>query len=205
MSIEDYIRLRDLLPDYLKPVLTIAYYTGMRKSEILNLKWQQTNVFEKRITLPAGTTKNDGRRIIFLAGELYDIYFEQKKLRDKHYPECNYVFFRDGHQIKNYQTAWHTACKRAGLVGKFLHDNRRTAVRNMTRAGIPDTVAMKISGHKTRSVFDRYNIISEDDLREAARRLLKLQGKKDCSAVSQGRIITFLSQSTIVKKSGVVN
>jgi integrase len=178
---EEYIRLRDMLPDYLKTVLTIAHFTGMRKREILCLTWDHTNVLEKRITLRAGTTKNDQGRVIFLSGELDEVILNQKKIRDNHYPDCPYVCFREGHQIKNYQGAWHAACRKSGLIGKLLHDNRRTAVRNMSRAGIPDTVTMKISGHKTRSVFDRYNITSEEDLRIAADKIAQAHQAKQMS------------------------
>jgi integrase len=67
--------------------------------------------------------------------------------------------------------AWRNAVKEIGLEGKIPHDFRRTAVRNLVRVGVPERVAMAICGHKTRAIFDRYNIVSPGDLTEAARRI----------------------------------
>lgn len=162
---EDFIALRNALPEHLKPVLTFAYFTGWRKAEILTLKWNQVNLREGIVRLEPGETKNSEGRTLYMEPELWDLL---KQLCKNRRMDCLFVFNVNSNMIGDFRKSWQSACVVAGISGLLFHDLRRSAIRNMVRAGVPERVAMMISGHKTRSVFDRYNIVSQDDLKEAA-------------------------------------
>lgn len=127
--------------------------------------------------LEPGTTKNDeGRVFVFrLIDELRTVLEEQrdsiKKLAHENGKIVPFVFHRSGARVKSFRKVWENACVAAGCPGRIPHDFRRTAVRNLVRAGVPERVAMQMTGHKTRSVFERYNIVSEADLAAASERL----------------------------------
>ena len=174
---DQFEAVRGALPPELRGVVTFAYLAGWRTpSEILPLKWAQINRKTRTIRLEPGTTKNaEGRTLPYdLLPELVDVVERQwdthKRLRLRGVL-CPFVFHRNGKRIKSFRGTWATACKAAGVPGMVAHDFRRTAVRNLVRAGVPEKTAMTITGHKTRSVFDRYDIVDEADLRAALGKL----------------------------------
>ena len=170
---EQFERVHSHLSSPLQAVVHFAYLTGWRiRSEVLTLQWRQVDLKAGRVVLDPGTTKNDDGRIFPFTDELRELLEKQRETTQSVQRErrvlCPWVFHRDGQRIKSFYGAWRTACKKSGVPGRIPHDFRRTAVRNLVRAGVPERVAMQMTGHKTRSVFDRYNIVSEGDLTQAA-------------------------------------
>ena len=182
---EQYESVLKDLPTEIQPVISFAYITGWRiASEVLPLEWRQVDFGAGEVRLDAGTTKNGEGRVFPMTAALRTLLQAQhaEHLRLKKAGHiCPYVFFREVAEgrggpkkpqaIVSLTKAWKVACRLAGCPGRIPHDLRRTAVRNLVRAGIPERVAMRMTGHKTPSVFQRYNIVSDGDLREAAEKL----------------------------------
>lgn len=187
---EHYLAMLQHLPACMRPVVTFAYVTGWRiNSEVLPMEWRQVDLKAGEVRLDPGTTKNLEGRVFYVTPELKKLLADQRKAANRLQREkdmiVQHVFFHDGttqaghvaflagNRIapSGFYHAWCRARVDAGRPGSIPHDLRRTAVRNMVRAGIPERVAMKLAGHKTRNVFDRYNIVSDGDLRDAAKRL----------------------------------
>lgn len=168
------------LPDHLKPVAEFAHLTGWRKGEVLPLEWRQVDFEAGTVRLEPGTTKNDeGRTFPFTAlPELADLLRRQRERTQARAREAGqiilWVFDHNGKPIKDIRGAWRAACKAAGSPGRLFHDLRRTAVRNLERAGVARSVAMKLTGHRTESVYRRYAIVSVADLTEGVKRLASL-------------------------------
>ena len=181
------------LPASLASMLEFAYITGWRiDSEILPLEWRQVDFAGGEVRLAPHTTKNDDGRVFPLTDDLHALLEAQKAHADRVTRACGqivpWVFFREvavgrggptrAKPILSFAKAWNAAVRAAGCPGRIPHDLRRTAVRNMVRRGVPERVAMMLTGHKTRSVFERYNIVSQGDLRAAADQLSGLTGTK---------------------------
>jgi integrase len=204
---EQYEKLLSALPEYLRPVLALGYFCGLRRGEVLALEWTQIDFLAGTIRLRAGETKNNEGRLIPIVPQLRAILLERYAKRQA---GCPYVCFRLDQRgiavkIRAFRKAWQSACIKLGLGrlepvinsvngeilrskprsdrlnarpqvkmryhGLLYHDLRRSAVRSLVRSQVPEVVARAITGHKTRSVFDRYNIVSERDLAEAGEKL----------------------------------
>lgn len=170
---QDFADVLAELPDEIRPVALLGYYTGMRMSEILGLRWMDVDFESGFLRLPVGSTKNREGRSIPLFPQVREVLEEQRRQADIVQQErgrlVKHVCFRyeSGKQIKCCRQAWKGACERA-KVDRLFHDLRRTAARNMVLAGLSTHEAMKITGHKTASVFQRYAILSDPRAMQAA-------------------------------------
>jgi integrase len=189
---EQFRAVLDHLPEDLRPVVIFAYYTGWRiRSEVLPMQWRQVDLSAGTVRLEPGTTKNDeGRTFPFaMLPELAEVLLEQRRKAYQVQAETNqlvpWVFHRRGQPIKDFYTAWDNACEAAKVPDKIPHDFRRTAVRNLERAGVSRSAAMKLTGHKTESVYRRYAIVSEADLAEGVKKLAALQERKGKARAKQ--------------------
>ena len=170
--------VRAHLPHYARAAATFAYLTGWRlRSEILPLQWRQVDFRAGVVTLDVGTTKNRDARTFPMIPELRALLEGQRATTDALQKKIGaivpWVFHRTrrGRPLKGFRKSWVAACRAAGVPGRIPHDFRRTAVRNLERAGVPRSTAMAMVGHRTESIYRRYAIVDEVMLREGGAKL----------------------------------
>lgn len=169
---DTFLTIRAKAPDHVKVAATLFYWHGLRKSDVLvhksgkhGLKWPQVDFERKTFRLEVGTTKNGEGRTIPMLGDTYRVLWAWFQKTKAEFPSCEYVVHWGGKPIKSIRTAWKKACEDAGFPGIRVHDNRRTAARDLIRTpGVTKQMAKMITGHKTDSIFDRYDITDEIDL-----------------------------------------
>ena len=180
------------LPAYLIPFVRFAYITGWRRGEIRDLEWRHIDWERREVRLEPGETKNGEARTFPMIPEIKSILQDRATARDRLARDSGTIYarvfwyLRRGQvlPIGDFRPSWKKACEQAGLPGRIFHDLRRSAIRNMVRKGVPERVAMMLSGHRTRSVFDRYNIIDSGDLDLARETLSAVSGTISGTIVS---------------------
>jgi integrase len=183
---EQYEKALKACPEYLQDALRFSHLLGWRKGEVVSLRWGMVNTAEGTLTLP--DSKNSKPRTVAIVGELKEIIGRREAARLVETPDgrvnlADHIFHRQGAPLGDFKRAWETARVEAGLAARVMdpskkcgtrlvsevtfHDLRRTAVRNLDRSGVRRDVAKSITGHKTDLMYSRYNITSQDDIREA--------------------------------------
>jgi integrase len=185
----DFERVTRHLPADLTDFARFGYLWGSRKGEIRRLTWPDVDRAGGRIVLRLELSKNGEPRVLPLVGELADLVERRWTAREHESVGGTtalspFVFHRSGQPVGGFRKAWASACDAAGVDGTLFHDLRRSAVRNMDRAGISQSVAMAISGHKTASVYRRYRIVDGNDLRQALARM-----RADLAGRTEGTVV----------------
>ena len=168
------------LPEHARYLVEFLYLTGWRSSEAFRLQW--ADVDWERQTIWLRDSKNREPRIFPFKyhPRLEQVLRAQRESvtcwERKHGRLCTSVFHWGGRPLGKLRRSWKRACEAAGVRGRLLHDFRRTAVRNLIRAGVQQAIAMKITGHKTDSIFRRYLIVDEELLAQATGAVAELLG-----------------------------
>jgi len=209
LEFDGYEKVLAELPMSLKCIFVMAYHIGNRKGALLDLKWPHVDFANGVVRF----VRMQNRKPVPLAAPIYgdmgEWLLRQKDFRDQHYPGCQLVFFwypidceidptlKSGHggrrnepgsSIKSFYDSWRTAVKDAGFPDLLFHDLRRSAVRNMVeKIGMSEKRAMEISGHKTRSCFERYHIVSLADVQESGLKMDKWIKAQRSDSVKKAR------------------
>jgi integrase len=172
------------LPLHLRPLVTFLYYCGVRVGEAVQIEWSQVDLHQGLVRLEVEQTKTSEARIVPLPDVLIATLKKVKK-------KAGLVFSDRG-----LRDEWVKATVAAGMPGRLVHDLRRSAIRNLIAAGVPEKVAMSISGHKTRAVFDRYHIVNSTDVLNAMTRLQNKQSaeSKNSESLVRGLLTSSLSR-----------
>jgi len=168
LSKDELDSLLALLPQHARDIVLTAYYTGMRSAEIFNLTWDKVNLEKGYIELAAEDTKTRRPRRVYLTEAVMEILLRLSKVRHLSH---KHVFTYKGKPIKSIKTCFTNACKKAGIEDFRFHDLRHTFNTMMRKAGVPKSVIMSLTGHRTSAMFDRYNTVDDEDAREAISRL----------------------------------
>lgn len=161
---KEFWMIYKFLPDYLQPVILVAYLTGMRRGEIIDLGWDRVDLIEGFIDLtPDDTKTEESRRIYFNSIKiLKDTFVEAAKKQNS---GQDLVFTKpDGCQISKWsvQKLFKKSCIKMSVGPYRLHDLRHTFNTNMTKAGMDQVTTMKLTGHKTNSMFIRYSHLDQE-------------------------------------------
>jgi len=178
LSADEFNQLMNALPFHTRAIVATGYYTGMRKGEVLHLTWDKLDLKNRIISLEAPDTKDREPRTVPICDALYEILEKiPKAIHDKEVHK-NRVFLFEGKPIRDIRTALVNACKKVGIPygrgtkgGFIYHDTRHCFNTNMRKAGVPESVIMKITGHSTREMFLRYDSVDKDDKMQAVNKL----------------------------------
>jgi len=194
----DFEAIAQHLAEDARLAATIGFEVAWRvKSEVLTLTWDRVDLAEGCIRLDESHSKNGKSRRVYLNPATTAMMAAQRSRMEALQQKLGRIIPRVfvhvepgpwyGTPLRGFDRAWRVACEKAGYPGTLIHDLRRSGVRALVRSGTPETVAMKISGHETRAIFDRYNITSDQDLRDARDRRAQFGHNQPAKVVNIAR------------------